>query len=224
MGTLLELQDPVEPLRRELRERAGLTLDSARCQHGLAAEIAYYRAHHDEGDTEPRLVALRRRCAGVLRDALGPPAQTIALEQIEAALRAALRFRAHADAAGALDALHARGLILVAVSNWDRSLHQVLATVGLASRLDGVVTSAQAGASKPDPAIFARALELAGGIAANAALHVGDRLDEDVEGARAAGLRPVLLQRCLPEEGSAQLSTPTVTVIRSLSELPALVS
>jgi putative hydrolase of the HAD superfamily len=60
--------------------------------------------------------------------------------------------------------------------------------------LDGTVTSAEAGARKPDPAIFSAALELAGCEAAEA-LHVGDTEEEDVAGARAAGIRPLLIDR-----------------------------
>ena len=54
--------------------------------------------------------------------------------------------------------------------------------------LDAVVTSAEAGARKPDPAIFdavGRPIER----------HVGDSEHEDVAGARAAGIEPVLIRR-----------------------------
>ena len=51
---------------------------------------------------------------------------------------------------------------LVCVSNWDCDLPAVLTRVGLADRFDAVVASAVAGSRKPDPAIFERALELAG--------------------------------------------------------------
>jgi putative hydrolase of the HAD superfamily len=56
------------------------------------------------------------------------------------------------------------------------------------------VSSAVAGARKPDPAIFEPALELAG-CAPEEALHVGDTREEDVAGARAAGIRPLLIDR-----------------------------
>jgi hypothetical protein len=46
------------------------------------------------------------------------------------------------------------------------------------------------GAAKPDPAIFAHALELAGGVAPAEAVHAGDDVAADVEGARAAGIAP----------------------------------
>ena len=53
------------------------------------------------------------------------------------------------------------------VSNWDVSLHERLAETGLAPLVDGAVASAELGAAKPDPAIFARGLELAGAAAAD---------------------------------------------------------
>jgi len=56
------------------------------------------------------------------------------------------------------------------------------------------VSSAGAGVRKPDPAIFAPALELAG-CRPDEALHVGDTAEEDVAGARAAGIRSLLIDR-----------------------------
>ena len=86
------------------------------------------------------------------------------------------------------------GARIVVVSNWDVSLHEVLERVGLAPLVDGVVTSAAVGAAKPAAAIFAHALGLAG-VAPERAIHVGDSLDEDVRGAAACGIRPMLLRR-----------------------------
>ncbi len=80
------------------------------------------------------------------------------------------------------------------VSNWDVSLGEVLARLELAPMLDGIVTSAAVGARKPAPAIFARALELAGA-RPDATIHVGDSLEEDIAGARAAGIEPILIRR-----------------------------
>ncbi len=101
---------------------------------------------------------------------------------------------AYPDAVPALTALRGRGLRLAAVSNWDCSLGTVLERAGLAELLDGAVSSAEAGAPKPDPAIFVSALELVRCEPAEA-LHVGDTREEDVVGARAAGIRALLLDR-----------------------------
>jgi HAD superfamily hydrolase (TIGR01509 family) len=77
------------------------------------------------------------------------------------------------------------------------------------------VTSADAGAAKPDPAVFQRGLELAG-VDGPSAVHVGDSLDNDVAGARALGIRAILVRR----EGDLP---PGVDAVRALTELPTLV-
>jgi putative hydrolase of the HAD superfamily len=106
---------------------------------------------------------------------------------------------------------------LVVVSNWDCSLPDVLERIGLAPLLDGVVASAAAGARKPAAAIFERALALAR-VESARALHVGDSIDDDVEGARGAGIEAVLLRR----DGTP--GPPDVTTIASLTELERLLT
>jgi putative hydrolase of the HAD superfamily len=149
--------------------------------------MAYYRDHAHEGRDEASLADLRERCAAIVSDRLG-------IEITVDALVDAIRFDAYPDAAPALRELRDRGEKLVAVSNWDCSLPAVLERCGLGELLDGVVSSAVAGARKPDPAIFEPALELAG-CGPDEALHVGDTPEEDVEGARAAGIRALLIDR-----------------------------
>jgi putative hydrolase of the HAD superfamily len=100
----------------------------------------------------------------------------------------------------------------VVVSNWDVSLRGVLDDTGLAPLLDGLVISAEVGAAKPDPAIFERALEVAGA-GRGEALHVGDTVDVDVAGALAAGLRAVHLDRSGADREA----------MTTLAELPGLV-
>ncbi|HMJ33832.1 MAG TPA: HAD-IA family hydrolase [Baekduia sp.] len=216
LGVLLELEPPWPPLRAELAARGvAITEDEART--ALRAEIAYYRAHHDEASDAERLEALRDRCARVLDAALPPHAR--GLPDLRAVLLASLRFRPYPEVAETLAALRDDGATrLVVVSNWDVSLHGVLADTGLAPLLDGAITSAECGSSKPDPAIFARALDLAGGVAPAAAVHAGDMVGADVEGARSAGIRPVLVAR----DGTA--ACPGVAVLEDLRGLPALVA
>lgn len=93
-----------------------------------------------------------------------------------------------------LAALRAQGLRLAVISNWDHRLPGLLEDLGLARRFDAVVYSSAVGVEKPDRRIYARALEL---LAAEAGevLHVGDRRLEDAEGAAAAGLQTLLLDR-----------------------------
>lgn len=214
MGTLLRLEDPAPALARELRARHDVEVSLAQAQVALSAEIAYYRAHHDEGRDAASLCELRRRCALVLAAALPPPARRLPAEALRDVLLKSLRFRAFADAAPTLAGLRRRGLRLAVVSNWDVSLPGVLRAVGLGDAVDAVLTSAQVGAAKPSPAVFAAALA-AVGVGAAEAVHVGDSPDHDVAGAAASGLRAILLRR-----GGRAPGPPGVPVITSLLELP----
>jgi putative hydrolase of the HAD superfamily len=215
LGTLLELEPPAPLLRAQLAAR-GVDVTEAEAAAALRAEIAYYRAHHDEAVDAAALDGLRDRCTAVLRAALPEPAR--AAPDLRGALLAALRFRAYPEVPGVLAALRARGLRLVVVSNWDVSLHGVLSDTGLAGAVDAALTSAEVGAAKPDAAIFARALQAAGGVAAADAVHVGDSPEADVAGARAAGLDAVLVMR---DGGSAPEG---VQAIPDLSALPRVLA
>jgi putative hydrolase of the HAD superfamily len=93
-----------------------------------------------------------------------------------------------------LERLRAGGARLAVVSNWDVSLHDVLERTELRERVDAVVISAEVGVAKPDPAIFRTALERLGASAGDA-VHVGDSVEHDIAGARAAGLEAVFVAR-----------------------------
>jgi putative hydrolase of the HAD superfamily len=194
MGTLLRLEDPAPRLRAALRARLGADIGDGPAAAAIRAEIAYYRAHLHDGRDAESLAALRERCAAAMRRALPPAVAGASASELTAALLDALAFSPYPDAAPALRALRTAGCALVVVSNWDFSLHERLEQTGLAPLVDAAVASAELGAAKPERAIFERALELAG-VGAARAWHVGDNVREDVEGARAAGIRPVLIAR-----------------------------
>jgi len=208
LGTLVELEPPA-PL---LAARLGVT--EAEAAVALREEIRFYRAHHDEASDRAGLEDLRDRCTEVLRAAL--PERVRAAPGLREALLASLRFRAFGEVPEVLRALRARGAALVVVSNWDVSLHDVLAETGLAPLVDGVVTSAELGAAKPDPAPFRAALALAGAEPQDA-LHVGDSVAHDVAGARAAGIAPVLVVRAGADGGA-----PRAPGVRTVADLRAL--
>jgi HAD superfamily hydrolase (TIGR01549 family) len=214
LGTLVSLRPPAPALVRELERRFGCVVSELDAERALAAEIAFYREHMGDGVDAESLHDLRRRCAEVLRNALGSQHRQ-ALGDIDAvteALLDSLRFVAYPDAREALVGARARGSRVVVVSNWDVSLIEVLEQTGLAPLLHGVATSAAVGSRKPDPAIFAHALALAG-VSADRALHVGDNLEEDVEGARACGIDATLLRR---DRGRGPARVPTISSLARL--------
>jgi putative hydrolase of the HAD superfamily len=95
---------------------------------------------------------------------------------------------------GALAALREKGLLLAVISNWDERLPLLLERLALTPFFDAVVTSSEVGVEKPDRRIFAEALKRLG-VEPEAALHVGDSSLEDVEGAIAAGMEALHLDR-----------------------------
>ena len=211
LGTLVELQPPAPRLARLLRE-AGFDVTEERAAAGFTAEIAYYLDHHLDGSDAERLERLRDRCAEEMRRALDIPGLDHATAR--RAMLGALEFEPYADVLPALSELREGGVALVIASNWDCSLPDWLRPTGIMELVDGVVTSAEVGAAKPNSRVFERALALAG-VAPGEALHAGDRVDNDIEGAAAAGVRGVLVQR----EG---VPPPGVEAVRSLRELAAL--
>lgn len=116
-------------------------------------------------------------------------------------------------------ALHARGLPLAIVSNNARD-EQVgkLERLGLSACFAALVVSADHCIAKPDPRLFEVALREIG-VAAAEAVHLGDAWENDVGGARAAGVRAVWFDRT----GAPREVPPDVAVIRSLRPTEAVV-
>jgi putative hydrolase of the HAD superfamily len=115
-----------------------------------------------------------------------------------------------------LEALRRRGLELGIVSNFDSRLFNVVRGLGIADLFDTITISSLAHAAKPSPKIFELALEQHA-VEPGEAMHVGDSVRDDVEGATKAGLRAVLLAR------QGKEAPPGIPAIRTLDELIPLI-
>ncbi len=211
LGTLVALEPPFERFAVLAARRHGVRIAPADARRALLAEMAHYRDHCIGARDATALAALRLECAALIRDEL---ALDLDAGELVPTLVDSMRFTPFPEVPGALARLRAQGHALAVASNWDVSLHDVLDRTGLAGLFDAVVTSAQAGASKPDARLFEAALS-ALGARPDEALHVGDRVDEDVEGALRAGLDAAWLDRA-----GAGEAPPGVRRIASLDELP----
>jgi HAD superfamily hydrolase (TIGR01509 family) len=114
--------------------------------------------------------------------------------------------------AESLRRLRDAGLLLGVVSNSDGRVEEALQAAGLRGYFDVVIDSAVLGVEKPDPRIFQAALT-ALGVRPHEALYVGDLYEVDIVGARAAGMRAVLLGT---REDSAGERCPTTESIEDL--------
>ena len=121
------------------------------------------------------------------------------------------------DVSSTLSAWKNKGLILGVLSNLDRDMGALVEDLGCGVYLDFCITSKEVGAGKPHPPIFRAALERSG-VAPHEAVHVGDQLHSDVEGAKRMGITPVLLDR----EGWHP-SLNGLLRVRSLSEVALVV-
>lgn len=192
LGTLVRLEPPAPRLRQALGCHAGVDVGDQAAQRGFDAEIAYYVRNHMRGGGPEGLERLRDDCAAVLHEALD--VEGLGLPAVRAAMLDSLKFTAFDDVAPALEAMRARGLALVVVSNWDGSLPEALESAGIAELIDATVSSAEVGAAKPDPAPVLAGLALAG-VGPRDALLAGDSPDTDLPAAAAAGVRAVLVTR-----------------------------
>ena len=181
-GTLVLLEDPTPRLRHALGDR-GLDRSHETVAAAFRAEAAHYRARLASGRDPHSLHELRVDCVGVFLEQVGA---TIEPAEFVDQFMDAIAFRLADGVVTTLDRLAAAGLELACVANWDISLGPLLERLGVAERFRVILSSAEAGAEKPDPAIFILALECLNA-EPRRSLHVGDD-DVDRNGAAAASL------------------------------------
>ena len=124
------------------------------------------------------------------------------------------------DTIPALQQLKDQGYELGIISNFDTRLFNVLRGLGLTEFFDTVTVSSLSRSVKPAPKIFAQALEKHA-IDPEEAVHVGDSLKEDVEGATRSCLAAVWVNR---DGRTITGQANTVQTIKDLSELAAVLS
>jgi putative hydrolase of the HAD superfamily len=190
-----------------LGERYGLTLDPARYEDARKAALATLERHPELEHDEEIWVLFTQR----IIDGMGGAGDSYgcALEMTRA-WEHAHHFDLFDDVLPSLRDLRSRGVKLGLLSNTARDLDVFAEHHGL--DVDAVLTSRQHGKTKPHESIFRRVLELLD-VAPGEAAMVGDTVEDDVEGARAVGMRAVLLDR----EGRHPEIEDRLTDLRGLS-------
>ena len=221
-GTLLEVAQPVGRTYAAIAARHGIPLDATEVEQRFRAALAAAPPLAFP-DSEPDALGEHERAwwkaivAQAFGAGRGAPGFDGCFAELFAHYAAPDAWRVYADVEPVLDRLRRRGLRLAVISNFDRRLVGLLAGLGLAAFFDEVLPSSLAGAAKPASEIFRRAVASLG-VEAGATLHVGDGVGEDVDGARAAGLVAVLLDRGARRPPLA----PGVASLTTLTELLAL--
>jgi len=199
-GTLVEPLRGADDMWRDVARLVGLQIDPDSLVQ--AQREADFRFRAELYDYHGRMREFWRLYDGFILERVGlaspsgSPAAAIEElgDRIDRAFKRMLLSRPFPETREILAALRAKGLRLGIVSNATEDLVDRLAALGLAGNFDTVTYSQEARAEKPDPAIFRLALQRAG-CAPTEAVHIGDRMDADVVGARAAGITPILVDR-----------------------------
>ena len=198
--------------------RYGITVDPARFPGAvIAASSILYDDQNHIYDAEIFVRYTRR-----IIEEMGGTGETLdaCAQEIYSEWAACQHFFLYDDVAPALRELATRGLKIGLISNSHRCLASFERHFSLHGLIAAAISSSEHGYLKPHPSIFESALKLAG-VSAHESVMVGDSYPHDVEGARHVGMRGILVERT--PRMSAPVP-PNVSVIRDLSELPALIS
>ena len=170
--------------------RHGVTLDASRYDRAREAAVLNLKRHpellHDE--------SIWHRFTEEIFTGMGGPAELAdeCATEIEEGWGVSENFDLYEDVFPVFEELREAELRIAVVSNGIRDLTAFVAHHRL--DVDAIVDSRTHGRVKPHPTIFQRALDLVEVTAARAVM-VGDSLEEDVAGARALGMRAILIDR-----------------------------
>ncbi len=214
-NTLIHMPRQPEEILRELCAQLGSPVGLEEARGACRESERYYTRHYldysgDQGEFWLRYHAEALHHLGI-EDPTGEKAAYLSHGFGRVGV-----WQAYPEAAGVCRRLQAGGFRLGVVSNGSVTVVDLLSQAGLLSFFEVVIASQALGIQKPDPRVFAAALEKLGA-APERALYVGDLYEVDVLGARGAGLHAVLIDR---RGGSGDRDCP---VIGSLEELIPLV-
>ena len=196
-ATLLHPDPPVEEVYGRVFREDGARFSPEALRNALAAGWARVQAMPAEdryGGVTGEEAFWRAFLSGVRRAIDGRAVSDDAFARLATHFRDAGSWSIYGDVLPTLAELSARGLALAVISNWDSHLPRLLDELRLSSFFRVVAVSAIEATGKPSPEIFRRTCERLG-VSPAEALHVGDSLLDDVEGARGAGLSALLIDR-----------------------------
>jgi putative hydrolase of the HAD superfamily len=219
-GTLIEPRAPIGETYAHVAEKYGAGMSAWRVGDAFArvwrsAPAMVYPGLPPDASARREREAWRaivRQTYLAADSAIRPADFDACFEELFAFYATGAAWRARDGSHDALAALRAADVATGVVSNFDRRLPGILADLELAPLLDLIWLPSDAGAAKPDAAIFTSALARIG-VTPDRALFVGNDEQRDLAGARGAGLVPVdvaslatladlpaLLDRELPKE------------------------
>lgn len=197
--TLVRYEPPREELQSKALKQFGIEASPERLRQPLAVadEFIYQeivRVPLRQRSDEEKMALYAQYQKVLLKEAGIQASERVVLGLLGMMRKAEMNLVLFDDVMPAIKDLKTRGLVLGLISNVDRDIAPLLNELGLASLLQVVVTSQDAGFNKPHPGIFVKALTQAKMQPAEA-MYVGDHYQVDVLGAKGAGMKGILLDR-----------------------------
>ncbi len=222
-NTLVRFWPPLADIQQAACEALGINVSNCGIDQGYSVADVYFNRENENSPLALRSdldrLSFFATYEQIILEHAGVSVSLDLAQQIwEIAISVQKDFVPFEDTIPALAALKSEGYRLGVLSNLRRDMNALCQQLRLAPYLDFCVSAADAGAEKPQPAIFLAALERMSA-APEETLHVGDQYRSDVEGARAVGMHTVLIDR-----GGWKPDAIDCPKIASLSELPELLA
>jgi putative hydrolase of the HAD superfamily len=197
-GTLFEVRGGVGKVYSDIALRYGVGIDPAEAERLFRAAFLLRSSENFPSIMGDSAAAERQWWFDLVQGIFaGRMPQSIFKEcfaEIYDYFRSAAAWLLYPEVQQTLIQLKAKGIRMGIISNFDSRLREIIANLGIAPFIEQVTTSWSAKAAKPDAKIFLKAAaEMR--VAPSEAFHVGDSIREDVQGAKNAGMIPVLIDR-----------------------------
>jgi putative hydrolase of the HAD superfamily len=216
VGTLIEPTPPVAVAYARAAGRQGVELDPEVVRERFREAFRSELVQAEGGALSTNEGVEVRRWREIVARALPEvPDLAMAFDELWEHFALPESWRVFPDVPPALAAIHEEGLRVCIGSNFDSRLHGVVAGLPeLASLVDAIVVSSEVGHRKPHEAFFRAVCERLG-LPPDRVVSVGDDFENDVAGARRAGLYAVALQR----PGEPPVEGPSVPDLAALAGL-----
>jgi putative hydrolase of the HAD superfamily len=197
--TLICYDPPQEEIEAGLLHNFGITVspDALRKPLAKANDMIYQAMSQrplNQRSREEVMALYAQYHRNILKEAGIAAEESVFMGLVKGMLEAKYKLALYDDVNPTLDLLKKRKLTTGLISNIERNMAGALDELGLSAKLDVVVTSQDAGATKPKPEIFRFALQKAG-LEPDEAIYVGDQYEIDVLGAKSVGMKGILIDR-----------------------------
>jgi putative hydrolase of the HAD superfamily len=222
VGTLFEIRGTVGEIYGRFAQREGLKIDAKSLDRAFLRSFrAAPRAAFTGADPQDLSRLEYEWWRSVAYESFNQVGALSKIENFDAFFQPLFDYFAIADpwflyseVPKVLSELKSLGLELAIISNFDSRLYVLIEVLGLEQWFSSITLSTQVGAAKPERAIFEAALAIYG-YSPEQAWHIGDSWTEDYQGATAAGLQGVWLNRSSHQDLQADIAIDTLSALQS---------